>query len=158
MPKPSAQRLDAGLRSLREHRGQPNVSLHKHVELQRAALWKVVRQHQRVYLDTRFWILLRDVALGRPRQDADVTLLNVLRELVQSGAVVCPLGDGTLLEVLRQSDPNTRLATERLMDELSLGVAIQNAEDRLKTEVFHLITTAPTAGATALTPRWRVCG
>jgi len=98
-----------------------------------------VLQRRRVYLDTRYWLILRDVAMGRPRRAGDVALLAALRRWVQAGVIVCPLGDGSLLEVLRQSDETTRLATARLIDELSLGVTIQNAQDRLTTEVMHFM-------------------
>ncbi len=140
--KPSKERLDASVHLILEHRKHADVSLHDHVGFRMAALWRQVRQRQRVYLDTRFWIWLRDAAMGRPRQPAHTALLNLLREKVQSGEVICSLGDGSFTEVLRQSDPETRLATARVMDELSLGVTIQNAQDRLKTEVLHFLVVA----------------
>jgi hypothetical protein len=152
MPKPSAQHLDACANSLREHRTRSNVSLREHVDGQRAALWISIRQRQRVYLDTRYWILLRDAALGRPKQAVHAGLLEVLRERVRSGLIFCPLSDGSLLELLRQSDSRTRLATAKLMDELSLGVAIQNARDRLQTEVLQLITAEKKPGAVPRPP------
>lgn len=89
--------------------------------------------------------------MGRPRQPVHAALLKLLGEQVQSGVVICPLGEGTLVEVLRQSDPVTRLATARLIDELSLGVTIQNAQDRLKTEVVHFLVAATKPG-TAMAP------
>jgi hypothetical protein len=147
MPKPFTKRLDAYVQLLPEHRKRPEVSLQQHVALRMTALANRVLQRQRIYLDTRFWILLRDAAIGRPRQPVHVELLTRLRERVQSGAIICPVSDGTLLEVLRQSDPETRLATARLMDELSLGAAILNAEERLVTEVAHFISTATKPGA-----------
>lgn len=54
--------------------------------------------------------------------------------------------------MLRQSDPDTRLATARLIDELSLGVTIQNAQDRLKTEVVHFLMVATKPGAVMAPP------
>ena len=117
-----------------------------------AVLWKEVRARKRVYLDTRFWIWLRDAAIGRPKESIHAALLTLLREKVQAGIVVCPLGDGCLIETLRQSDPNTRLATARVMDELSLGVTIQNAQDRLRTEVLHFVGIATKPGATMAPP------
>lgn len=149
MPRPDAKRLRASVNALREHRKRPEISLETYVALKRAGLWASVRGRKRVYLDTRFWIFLRDAELGRPKHDSHVLLLQTLRELVQSGQMICPLSDGSLLEVLHQSDGTTRIATARLMDELSTGAAIQNAQDRLQTEFFFLL--AQPVGA-ALSP------
>jgi hypothetical protein len=90
--------------------------------------------------------------MGRARQPNHTTLLNRLRRAVQSGLVVCPIGDGSLLELLRQSDIETRMATARVMDELSLGVAIQNAQDRLTTEVLDFIRIATVPSTTMIPP------
>src|SRR5580765_1667586 len=58
--------------------------------------------------------LLRNASMlifGRPREAVKGALLEVHREQVQSGLTVCPLSDGSLLEVLRQSDLETRTAS-----------------------------------------------
>lgn len=152
MPRPSNERLNEHAQRLSEHRKHPDVSLREHVASKMAALSTQVLRRRRVYLDTRYWLVLRDVAMGRSRRASDVALLAALRRLVRSGAIVCPLGDGSLVEVLRQSDETTRLATARLIDELSLGVTIQNAQDRLTTEVIHFMLLAQTPGAKMVPP------
>ena len=50
-----------------------------------------------------------------------------------------PIGDSTFFELLKQSDAETRLTTARLIDTLSLGVVIQNAHDRLHTELVQFL-------------------
>ena len=152
MVRPSTVRLNEHAQRLSEHLKHPDVSLREHVESKMGALSIHVLQRRRVYLDTRYWLILRDVAMGRPRRAGDVALLAALRRWVQAGVIVCPLGDGSLLEVLRQSDETTRLATARLIDELSLGVTIQNAQDRLTTEVMHFMLRAQTPGAKMVPP------
>lgn len=92
-----------------------------------------------VYLDTRFWILLRDVALGRPRDSLHEQILGRLRELIADGKVICPINADTLAELLKQRDPATRLATATLIDELSLGAALQSSEERVRTELMHCV-------------------
>ncbi len=126
-----------------EHRKHPNVSLQEHYAQSAKTLATFALARHRVYLDTRYWVFLRDAALGRPRIPIHSELLELLRRQVQCGAVICPLGDSTFFELLKQTDTETRMATVRLIDELSLGVTIQNAKDRLQTELLQfLINTA----------------
>ena len=121
------------------HRNHPDVSLDQHFANRVAELARVVLARRRVYLDTRYWIFLRDAELGRAHKPVHVELLQLLRSAVHSGRFICPIGDSTFVELLKQSDPTTRLATARLIDALSLGVTIQNAHDRLKTELVHFL-------------------
>lgn len=122
------------------HRAKPNVSVDDHLQTRIANLAQWVTSRRRIYLDTRYWILLRDATLNRAQQPIHDVLLDTLRQGVCAGTMICPLSVSTYFELLRQSDENTRNATIRLMDELSQGVTIQNENDRLKTEVLHFFT------------------
>lgn len=124
---------------LADHRAQPDVSLKSHFARRVADLSRVVLSRRRVYLDTRFWIFLRDAALDRPKKPIHSELLDLLRSRVALGEVLCPIGDSTFFELLRQADSRTQLATARLIDALSLGVTIQNAKDRLQTELLRFL-------------------
>jgi hypothetical protein len=139
MPQISDQRLKSMVGFLPEHRAHPSVSLQEHFSHRVAELARLVLARRRVYLDTRYWIFLRDAAAGRPRELIHSELLRILRIGVESGVFICPLSDRAFLELLRQSDRETRLATVRLIDELSLGVTIQNALDRLRTELLQFL-------------------
>ncbi len=139
MPQISDQRLKSMVGFLPEHRAHPGVSLHEHFSHRVAELARFVLERRRVYLDTRDWIFLRDAAVGRPRKLIHSELLRILRIGVKSGVFICPLSDSAFFELLRQSDGETRLATVRVIDELSLGVTIQNAHDRLRTELLHFL-------------------
>jgi hypothetical protein len=139
MPQISDQRLKSMVGVLPEHRAHPNVSLQEHFSCRVAELARFVLARRRVYLDTRYWIFLREAAVGRPRQLIHSELLGILRRGVKAGIFICPLSDSTFFELLRQSDGETRLATVRVIDELSLGVTIQNAYDRLRTELLQFL-------------------
>lgn len=139
MPQISDQRLKSMVGFLPEHRAHPSVSLQEYFSHRVAELARLVLARRRVYLDTRYWIFLRDAAAGRPRKLIHSELLRILRIGVESGVFICPLSDSAFLELLRQSDRETRLATVRLIDELSLGVTIQNALDRLRTELLQFL-------------------
>ena len=124
---------------LLEHRTHPDVSLDEHRARRVSELARVVLKRRRVYLDTRYWIFLRDAAAGRPQKPIHVELLRTLRSGVHSGALLCPCSDSAFFEILKQTDRDTRLATARLIDALSLGITIQNARDRLRTELVRFL-------------------
>lgn len=121
------------------HRANGHVSIDRHVKSRVVALGRSIESRTPIYLDINFWILLRDATLGSDRGDSGIQLLRLLREGVASGAVLCPASDVVFLELLKQSDPSSRLATAKLIDELSLGVTLLHGEARMGTEVVHFI-------------------
>ena len=113
------------------------MSWNAHRRTRLAELWRLVGPRKRIYLDTRYWVFLRDAALGRAKRPVHDDLLAILQRLVASGAAICPLSDSAMFELHKQRDPDTRLAMARVMDALSLGAAIQNGMDRIKTELVR---------------------
>src|SRR5437867_1568264 len=109
MPRISDERLHSMAGLLPEHRQHPAVSLSQHRLNRIAELARDVSARTRIYLDTRYWLFLRDVELGRPQKPIHVELLEVLRTGVRSGRLLCPIGDSTFFELLKQSDADTRL-------------------------------------------------
>lgn len=67
------------------------------------------------------------------------SLLDKLRGAVHGGHVLCPISEGTFIELFKQRDQSTRRATAALMDELSKGVSLIDPERRTMTEVGHFI-------------------
>ena len=70
----------------------------------------------KVYLDKRFWILLRDASIGRSTCSAVDSLLNSLRLAVQKGDLICPISGSIFFELLKQEDIKTRRSTAELID------------------------------------------
>jgi hypothetical protein len=104
-----------------------------------------------IYLDTCFWIHLRDAQRGELGVRG-AELLGRVRGAVASGAVIFPLSDMTLFEVFKQT-PTSRRQTAQLMAELSQGVSIVGSERRMATEIAHLIKTSqPGADPSAFHP------
>jgi hypothetical protein len=93
----------------------------------------------RIYLDTKFWIYLRDALAGVPAEPLHTDLLALLVDLVQSGRAICPLADCAFVELLKQRDRGRRLATARVMDLLSQGVALRSHDERIRAEILHFI-------------------
>src|SRR5882724_1019711 len=125
-----------------DHSAAPRLSIDKYVRQRQIELAVDLERKKAVYLDVKFWIILRDIAAGRRTGSGEIQLLHSLRESVSKGIVFCPVSDSTFAELLKQSDPITRKATARLIDDLSLGVAIIPFESRVGTELAHFIYSA----------------
>jgi hypothetical protein len=121
------------------HLQTPSVTVEEYRrQLQRAA-WKAVERKTRIYLDTRHWIHLRDVRLGRSRQPEDVEIHDRLRQLVSGGRVICPISFPMIAELTKQADKTTRLATVQLMDELSGSTCVISPSEVAYLEIERFI-------------------
>lgn len=129
-------------RSLDLHRYDKETSVEDYIERLQRQLGLKLTSRQAIYLDTRYWIFLRDVVLGRPQKPAHTQLLSRLRQRVLSGAVFCPISSATFAELLSQTVPASRLITAGIVDELSLGVALRHETARVHTEIFYLLCQA----------------
>lgn len=140
MPELSDETLKRMEGVFTSHLEHSDSDLAAHVWRKRRALGEQVMRKRRIYLDLRFWILLRDAHEGRPQDESDLRLLELFREGVVDGSIVCPLNESSFLELLRQGDEARRMNTVRLMDELSQGIVIENTVDRVRTEIKHFLT------------------
>lgn len=93
----------------------------------------------RLYLDTNYWAELRDHIAGTRTHSNCERLLHLLRGAVQSGRALCTFSSHTLEELMKHASPEKRLATARLIDELSLGFCIANPERLLSNEIVYWI-------------------
>lgn len=91
------------------------------------------------YLDTKYWIIIRDVVAGIRSTEPEIELLRVLRLHVAAGEAFCPISESTFAELYKQRDPRTRQATAALIDELSLGVSLIPFEERVRAEIQGFI-------------------
>lgn len=77
-------------------------------------------QRVRIYLDTKYWIFMRDVLTG----NADHTkreIYNSLLRLVENDKVICPLSGHIFLELLKRQNLEDRKYSAAVMDNLSRG-------------------------------------
>lgn len=98
-----------------------------------------VTARDRIYLDKCFWIHLRAARMLAPSPRGASDLLDALIAGVSAGQLVCPISDALFLELMKQSDPATRVATARLIDELSCGITLSPEPTRVATEVAHFL-------------------
>jgi hypothetical protein len=117
----------------------PEVTLESYTKTKQLEAFGRIRDRKRVYLDTKYWLLLRDVTLGRRDDPPILALLEALRAGVQKGTIFCPICEGTLSEIASQLDDATRHATATLVDELSLGVGLLEHDMRSNTELACLL-------------------
>nr|WP_246550444.1 hypothetical protein [Photorhabdus caribbeanensis] len=121
------------------HRKQPDVTLEQYVREKRVQLGVEVTSKYRIYLDLRFWILFRDVELGRNGNKDLIQLLNQIKCLVNDGMCICPISETVFVELMKQSDHRTRLATVNLIDRLSCGVTLIVNQERISQELCNAI-------------------
>ncbi len=135
----SLKDFDFGTPTYSHHIKHPKVSLDDHLRSKGIENGQIVADRKSIYLDTRFWILLRDAHLGRATNPLATTLLKALRHVVSEKKAICPFAANIFVEVLKQNDDVTRLATATVIDELSECIALQPEEDRIATEIIHFI-------------------
>ena len=129
---------------------QPEITFDAHVENKKVELEAEIRGKYKIYLDLKFWIKFRDVELGRSEDECITQLLNRIKHLVDENISVCPISEPIFLELMKQSDPTTRNATAKLIDELSLGITSIGFQERVKLEFRNYYYTK--AGVTGISP------
>lgn len=117
-------------------------AIQSYVRTKQLELAATLAERKAVYLDVKFWIILRDVATGGRNDARDKELLRLLRGLVHDGNVFCPISDTVFIELIKKTDLKCRQVVADLIDEMSLGVSLIPFEMRGNTEVAHLLHAA----------------
>ncbi len=123
-------------RNFQYHLAHPEVSLEQHRRAKVLETGERVLRRRAVYLDTNYWIMLRDAYMGRSNDQTFQRLLETLRSAVRNEKAICPFAFDIFSEVMKQS-ADCRTATANLIDELSEGVTLQPANERIATEILH---------------------
>lgn len=106
-----------------------------------------------VYLDMNFWILMRDVAAGLETGAVETALLGALRFGVGAGKIFCPVTAETIEELTKQN-AESMAGTMKLVDALSLGIAMVPHIERTATEFQELMATVWPSARIAARPVW----
>lgn len=108
------------------HRQHPEVLADIHLFQKHLGLAKAIEGRSLIYLDTCHWINLRHVLLKSILTlPVYAKILNLIDQLACDNRILFPISFPLFLELLKQTDEKTRLATARLMDGLSGGVCFQ---------------------------------
>jgi len=121
------------------HLQNPEESAVGYEGRKRLELGRELQSARKIYLDTRFWLLLRNIRLGRKADERLRLLLEQLTSLVKTGLAICPIGADTFMEVFKQTDSTTRRVTVQIIDELSKGIGLLQPEERVKLEILHFV-------------------
>lgn len=112
------------------------MTIQRHSRARQIELGLSIARRRKIYLDARFWIIMRDTALGLRSEPAARNLLHNLRRGVAGGRLVCPISASMFDELLKQPlTPNRRIGTARLIGELSLGVSMISPQTVMGTEI-----------------------
>jgi len=122
---------------INKHSLEPGVSIDEYVRNRKIGLGKRVTQRKRIYLDTRYWVILVEVFLGRLLDPLCVRLLDYLRSQARNHEIICPISESVFIEILKQQDLRTRRKTAEIIDELSLGVILASEPTRIGIEIAH---------------------
>jgi hypothetical protein len=122
--------------TLEYHQGHSEISLNAHRKIRHLELSQWILQRKRVYLDTKFWLILRDAYLNRNKNSADKKLLEFALKLADQGICVFPVSEHVFLEVIKQTDSQTRTTTAELIDRLSKGISIVSFDEQLTQEIL----------------------
>lgn len=119
------------------------MTIERHSRARQIELGRSIAARRKIYLDARFWIIVRDTALGLHTEPAARKLLYHLRRGVACERLVCPISASMFLELLKQPyNPGRRIGTALLIDELSLGVSMISSPIVTGTEIYSFMLQA----------------
>jgi hypothetical protein len=119
-----------------KHRKEPGKSLDAYLKERRLALGTAIADRYKVYLDTKYWLLLRDCKLNRSKDPVIARLSEMLHDGVQSAKLICPISADIFLEIFKQTDPLTLRCSVELIDTLSEGISVLSPEERSRMELL----------------------
>src|SRR5688572_22611411 len=98
--------------SFEKHKAQPELSADAYLRRKHFGLQKALEGRKLIYLDTNHWVNLRHVLLGsRHARKEYAKILLLLDALAEKRRVLCPISFPLFLELIKQSDMETRKAT-----------------------------------------------
>ena len=104
----------------------------------RVAIGESVLKKYRIYLDTRYWIFMRDAFLGKATP-TQIRIYKKLKAMVATGSAICPLSPDIFIELMKQGNREQRLNSARVMDELSHQVCFISPADIAGQELISFI-------------------
>ena len=125
--------------TFKKHRRESGKSMETYIKECRLNLGRAIAQRYKVYLDTKYWILLRDYKLGRKVKATIVELSSILEEGIASKKLICPISADIFLEIAKQSDATTLKCSIELIDGLSEGISVLAHEERARMELLYFM-------------------
>lgn len=114
------------------------MNIEEYSEQFKIQLGEQMLKRHRIYLDTKYWIHMREASLGRASQ-IHIQIYDKLKLLSQDDVVICPLSEHIFLELMNIGDKQRRFQTAKVMDELSRQVSFIFPLDIPKQELLCFI-------------------
>jgi len=114
------------------------MDIETYIEQFKIKLGNWVVQKHRIYLDTKYWIFMRDASLGK----ATVTQTKIyekLKDLVKKEIAICPLSPHIFQELMKIGNEEKRLNMAQIMDELSQQVCFISPLDIVGQELLSFV-------------------
>jgi hypothetical protein len=105
----------------------------QYIAEQSVAISKAMAGRKIIYLDLKYWILVRD-GLNSGQDTVTYKLANKLIELSESKKCIFPISEVVFWEMMKQDDKASLLKTFQLVEKLSEGIAILSDKQRAKIE------------------------
>lgn len=137
-PIPGIGDMEKYLQAINAHRATPHISIDAYTKQRQIELGQSLDGRLALYLDQKYWIALRKAEAGVGNEPEN-ELLRLLRGLTRDGKVFCPISESVLMELMKQEDPQSRLRTAQMIDDLSSGVSLTSYDRRAATELAHFI-------------------
>jgi hypothetical protein len=119
----------------------PGSEVKKRIKQNDLGVAAQIRKKVKVFLDTKYWVILRETHLGIRSDKASTELLKSLSQAVQNGIAICPITEDIFYEIAKRKDEESFRLTIQLIDELSSGICLKSYESRLVGEIQRLILT-----------------
>jgi hypothetical protein len=111
----------------------------EYYNLKTIELEKELSSYKKIYLDTKYWLLFRDVVLGRNKDESLCKIFSIIQKNIALKKIICPISYDIFIEITKQKDPYTLNKTIELIDELSKGNTLISEPDRMEYELLMFI-------------------
>lgn len=122
-----------------KHLYEPEKSVGAYIKEKKLELGSSLLGLKKIYLDTKYWVMMRDAKLGRAENKKQIQLLEMSEVLAASGEYIFPISEDVFAEIIKQTDPVTFMMTVDLIDKFSKGVSLISGDERVRLELFHFL-------------------
>ena len=104
----------------------------------RTKIGEMVLKKHRFYLDTKYWIFMREASKGKAPK-VQTQIYGTLKRLVETGIAICPLSPHVFTELMKQGNREQRISTAQVMDNLSQQVCFISPIDIAGQELLSFV-------------------
>lgn len=115
-------------------------NIFSYLQAKKRILQKSISNRKKIYLDLKYWIKCREIKTGVSTNIKEKQIYNLLKKLVETDKIICPITDAVFLEVLKQKNMTLRNETSMLLSELSKSVIIETFLQRVEHEISNVFS------------------